>query len=123
MQYKWLCIYHALICTKMYLVLPNGSGYAKEKTDVECGTSSCYYNCTADVSLAPQCRNHINITVTSSPMAATEFIPTPSGVNYTISDLQRCQRYTVEVTAQVGAHKYTNQTQDTVMLRKSALFD
>ena len=102
-------------------LLPNFiPGYAEETTAVVYGTSSCYYNCTADVSMAPQCRNHANISVTSSPMTASEFIQTPNGVTYTISDLQRCQRYTVEVTAQVGAHKYTNQTQDTVMLRKSA---
>ena len=106
----------------MYLVLPN-KGYAEEKTDVEYGTSSCYYNCTADVSMALQCGNHANMSVTSSPPTANQSIPTPNGLNYNISDLQRCQRYTVEVTAQVGAHKHTNQTQNTVMLRKSALFD
>ena len=53
-------------------------------------------------------------------MTANLSVLTPNGLTYTISDLQRCQRYTIEVTAQVGAHKYTNQTQDTVMLRKSA---
>ena len=98
----------------------NFSGYAEETVVVVYGDNSCYYNCTADVSMAPQCRDHTIITVTSSPMIANQSILTPNGVNYTIFDLQRCQRYTVEVTAQVGAHKYTNQTQNTVMLRKSA---
>ena len=104
-------------------LLSNFAGYAEETTIVVYGTSSCYYNCIADISMAPQCDNHANISVSSSPPTANQSILTPNGLNYNISDLQRCQRYTVEVTAQVGAHKYTNQTQDTVMLRKSALFD
>ena len=108
------------LCINLLCLLPNISGYAEETTVVVYGTSSCYYNCTADVSMAPQCRNYTNITVTSSPSTANQSILIPNGLNYNISDLQRCQRYTVEVTAQVGAHKYTNQTQVTVMLRKSA---
>ena len=123
LKYKCSCIHHALICTKMYHVLLNGSGYAEERTDVKYRTSSCYYNCTVDVSMAPRCRNHANVSVTSSPPSNNQSVLAPNGLHYNISDLQRCQRYTVEVTAQVGAHKYTNQTQDTVMLRKNALFD
>ena len=111
-------IYYNLDTTKR--VLPNFAGYAEENSFVNYGNSFCYYNCTIDVSMAPQCRNHANISVSSSPPTANQSVLTPNGVNYNISALQRCQRYTVEVTAQVGAHKYTNQTQDTVMLRKSA---
>ena len=115
------CIIHLLQSRyNQTCVLSNFAGYAEENSFVDYGNSFCYYNCTVDVSMAPQCRNHANISVTSSPPTANQSILTPNGLNYNISDLQRCQRYTVEVTAQVGAHKYTNQTQDTVMLRKSA---
>ena len=103
-------------------MLSNSAGYAEENSLVEYGNSFCYYNCTVDVSMATQCRNHANILVSSSPPTVNQSILTQNGLHYNISDLQRCQRYTVEVTAQVGAHKYTNQTQDTVMLRKSALW-
>ena len=111
-------IYCNLATTKR--VLSNFAGYAEENSFVNYGNSFCYYNCTVDVSMAPQCRNHANISVSSSPPTANQSILTSNGLNYNISDLQRCQRYTVEVTAQVGAHKYTNQTQNTVMLCKSA---
>ena len=115
------CIIHLLQSRyNQTCVLSNFAGYAEEKTNVDYGNSFCYYNCTVDVSMAPQCCNHANISVSSSPPTANQSIPTSNGLNYNISALQRCQRYTVEVTAQVGAHKYTNQTQDTVMLRKSA---
>ena len=100
--------------------LPKSAGYAEENSYVDYGTSSCYYNCTVDSSMAPQCHNHTNISVTSYPSTTNRSMSTPKGVNYTISDLQRCQKYTVKVTAQVGAHKYTNRTQDTVTLCKSA---
>ena len=113
-----LFIYYNLDTTKR--VLSNFAGYAEENSFVDYGNSFCYYNCTVDVSMAPQCRNQANISVSSSPPTNNQSVLTPNGLNYNISDLQRCQRYTVEVTAQVGAHKYTNQTQDTVMLRKSA---
>ena len=101
-------------------VLPNCAGYAEVKSEVVYGSDFCYYNCTVDRSIAPKCESHTNISVKSSPSATNNTIKTPNGVDYTISDLQRCQRYTVEVTAQVGAHKYTNLTEVTVMLRKSA---
>ena len=115
------CIIHLLQSRyNQTCVLSNFAGYAEENSFVNYGNSFCYYNCTVDVSMAPQCRNHANISVSSSPPTANQSILTPNGLNYNISDLQRCQRYTVEVTAQVGAHKYTNQTQDTVMLRKNA---
>ena len=113
------CITH-LLQYNQTCVLFNFAGYAEENSFVDYGNSFCYYNCTVDVSMAPQCCNHANISVSSSPPTANQSILTPNGLNYNISDLQRCQRYTVEVTAQVGAHKYTNQTQDTVMLRKNA---
>ena len=102
-------------------VLPNCAGYAEVKSEVVYGNGFCYYNCTVDRSIAPKCESHTNISVKSSPSATNKTIKTPSGVNYTISDLRRCQRYTVEVTAQVGAHKYTNQTEVTVTLGKSTL--
>ena len=111
--------YHAVIALKH--VLPNCAGYAEVKSEVVYGSDFCYYNCTVDHSIAPKCESHTNISVKSSPSATNKTIKTPSGVDYTISDLRRCQRYTVEVTAQVGAHKYTNQTEVTVMLGKSAL--
>ena len=111
---------HVLIALNMY-VLPNCAGYAEVKSEVVYGSDFCYYNCTVDHSIAPKCESHTNISVKSSPSATNMTLKTPSGVDYTISDLQRCQRYTVQVTAQVGAHKYTNQTEDTVMLGKSAL--
>ena len=100
-------------------VLPNCAGYAEVKSEVVYGSDFCYYDCTVDRSIALNCQSHTNISVKSSPSATNETIKTPSGVDYTISDLRRCQRYTVEVTAQVGAHKYTNQTEVTVMLGKS----
>ena len=114
---------HYNLDTTKQCVLSNFAGYAEENSFVDYGNSFCYYNCTIDVSMAPQCRNHANISVSSSPPTANQSVLTPNGLNYNISDLQRCQRYTVEVTAQVGAHKYTNQTQDTVMLRKSAHYE
>ena len=100
-------------------VLPNCAGYAEVKSEVVYGNGFCYYNCTVDRSIAPKCESHTNISVKSSPSATNETIKTPSGVDYTISDLRRCQRYTVQATAQVGAHKYTNQTEDTVTMGKS----
>ena len=112
--------YHAVIALNMY-VLPNCAGYAEVKSEVVYGNGFCYYNCTVDRSIAPKCESHTNISVKSSPSATNKTLKTPSGVNYTISDLRRCQRYTVQVTAQVGAHKYRNQTEDTVMLGKCAL--
>ena len=113
-EYGWSCIHHALICTTCVCCL--FAGYAEENSYVDCGTSSCYYNCTVDSSMAPQCHSYANISVTSYPSTTNQSMLTPNGLNYIISDLQRCQRYTVEVTAQVGAHKYTNQTQVTVTL-------
>ena len=104
-------------------VLPTFAGYTEENNYVDYGTSSCYYNCTVDSSMAPRCHNYANISVTSSPSTTNHSMPTPNGVNYTISDLQRCQRYTVEATAQIGAHKYTNQTEATVTLGKSTYYE
>ena len=112
--------YHVMIALNMY-VLPNCAGYAEVKSEVVYGNGFCNYNCTVDRSIAPKCESHTNVSVKSSPSATNKTIKTPSGVNYTISDLRRCQRYTVQVTAQVGAHTYTNQTVDTVMLGESAL--
>ena len=110
---------HVLIALNMYM-LPNCTGYAEVKSEVVYGNGFCYYNCAVDHSIAPKCQSHTNISVRSSPSATNKTIKTPSGVDYTISDLQRCQRYTVQVTAQVEAHKYTNQTEVTVTLGKSA---
>ena len=111
-------IYYDLDTTNM-CALPKSAGYAEENSNIDYGTSSCYYNCSIDSSMAQQCRNYANISVTSYPSTTNQSVSTPKGVNYTISDLQRCQRYTVEVTTQVGAHKYTNQTEDTVTLGRS----
>ena len=110
--------YHAVIALKH--VLSNCAGYAEVKSEVVYGKDFCNYNCTVDHSIALKCQSRTNISVKSSPSATNKTLKTPSGVDYTISDLRRCQRYTVQVTAQVGAHKYTNQTEDTVMLGKSA---
>ena len=119
----WLVMCSSCLDLHKLCALPTFAGYAEENSFVDCGTSSCYYNCTVDSSMAPQCHNYANISVTSSPSTTNQSVSTPSGVNYTISDLQRCQRYTVEVTAQVGAHKYTNQTEATVTLGKSTYFE
>ena len=114
----WLVMCSSCLDLHNLCLLPTFAGYAEENSDVDYGTSSCYYNCTVDSFMAPQCRNYANISVTSSPSTTNQSVSTPNRVNYTISDLQRCQRYTVEVTAQVGTHKYTNQTQVTVTLGK-----
>ena len=111
-------IYYDLDTTNM-CALPKSAGYAEENSYIDYGTSSCFYNCTVDSSMAPQCHNYTNISVTSYPSTTNRSVSTPNGVNYTISDLQRCQRYTVEVTAQVGTHEFTNQTEDTVTLGRS----
>ena len=112
----WLVMYSSCLDLHNLCVLPTFAGYAEENSYVDYGNSSCYYNCTVDSSMAPRCHNYTNILVQSSPSTTNQSMPTPKGVKYTISDLQRCQKYTVEVTAQVGAHKYTNQTEVTVTL-------
>ena len=112
----WLVMYSSCLDLHNLCVLPTFAGYTEENSYVDYGTSSCYYNCTVDSSMAPQCHSYANISVTSYPSTTNRSMSTLNRVNYTISELQRCQRYTVEVTAQVGAHKYTNQTQVTVML-------
>ena len=112
----WLVMCSSCLDLHNLFALPNFAGYAEENSYIDYGISSCYYNCTVDSSMAPQCHSYANISVTSSPSTTNWSASTPNRVNYTISDLQRCQRYTVEVTAQVGAHKYTNQTEVTVLL-------
>ena len=119
----WLVMYSSCLDLHNLCVLPTFAGYAEENSYVDYGSSSCYYNCTVDSSMAPQCHNYANISVTSYPSTTNQSIPTPNRVNYTISDLQRCQRYTVEVTVQVGAYKYTNRTQVTVTLGKSTYYE
>ena len=112
----WLAMYSPCLDLHNLCVLPTFAGHAEENSYADYGTSSCYYNCTVDSSMAPRCHNYANIVVQSSPSTTNQSMSTRNGLNYIISDLQRCQRYTVEVTAQVGAHKYTNQTQATVTL-------